>query len=172
MAYKDDPENNLGEGESTYSNDVDLGTGTTQTQRGKNPEAIYEEASRPLPPVPVPHNATRKEGAGKKDLRTASNRANIAPALVPRASEEHYMGLAHKNENNTAPTVPTRSGAGTYSSNYMSLSPAGRPGDIKYTSYSSPDSNSLQNSGAKQRRNKKGGKRRKESHEVYENTGK
>lgn len=158
MAFKADPEDHLGEEKAKKSNDVDLGTGTTQTQkRQEDPGAIYEEASRPLPPIPVPHNTIRKEGAGEKDLRTAPNKANIAPSPVPRANEEHYMGFTKKQGNlptyygNTAPTVLPRAGAATYTNNYMPLSPTGKPGD---TSYGSLDSNRVQTSGgAKQQGN-------------------
>ena len=158
MAYKSDSVNNLDEEVANQSNDVDLGTGIAQTSKQKRQDcgAIYEQPSRPLPPIPVPHNTARKEEAGKNDSRAA---ASIAPAR-----EEHYMGLLRKNGNTTSPSVLPSPGPGT--NNYMSLSP-GRPRD---TSHSSLNPTRIQTSAAKQHGNN--GKRRKKSRQIYENTGK
>ena len=86
---------------------------------------------------------------------------------MPRASEENYMGLSLKNESNTTPSVSPHAGDGTYSNNYIPLSPAGRPGD---TSYQSLNSSGLQNPRAKQQESN--GKKSKESLKMYENTRK
>lgn len=68
IAYKDDPENRqtLGEAEANQSNNIDLGTGSTQTQEREDPEAIYEEASRPLPPIPPRRLYITRLGKKKK----------------------------------------------------------------------------------------------------------
>ncbi len=162
MAYKGDHLNNINEEEAYQSNDVDLGTGTTEQKR-QDSGAIYEEASRPLPPIPVPHNKVRKEEISKPNSRSATKKANIT--LPTRTGEEHYMGLSQTNVSNTTPSVAPRA-VGTYSDSYMSLAP-GRPGDA---SYSSLKPARVQTPAAKQHRNK--GNRRKESHQMYENKGK
>ena len=156
MAYKADSVNNLDEEVANQSNDVDLGTGTAQTSKQKRQDCgvIYEQPSRPLPPIPVPHNTARKEEAGKKDSRAA---ASMTPVR-----EEHYMGLLQNNKNTTSPSVLPRPGPGA--NNYMSLSP-GRPRD---TSHSSLSPTRIQTSAAKRHGNN--GKR-KESHNMYKNTG-
>ena len=158
IAYKADSVNNLDEEVATQSNDVDLGTGTARTSKQKRQDcgAIYEQPSRPLPPLPGPHNTTRKEEGSKKDSRAA---ASITPVR-----EEHYMGLLQKNGDTTSPSVLPSPGPGA--NNYMSLSP-GRPRD---TSHSSLYPTRIQTSAAKWHGNN--GKRRKKSREIYENTGK
>ncbi|KAL9984311.1 hypothetical protein ACROYT_G006587 [Oculina patagonica] len=162
MAYKGDPVNNFNEEEAYQSNDVDLGTGITEQKR-QDSGAIYEEASRPLPPIPVPHNTARKEEISKPNSRSATKKANITSPT--RAGEEHYMGLSQTNVSNTTTSVAPRA-VGTYSNSYMSLTPV-RPAD---TSYSSLNPTRVQTPAAKQHRNK--GNRREESHQMYENTGK
>ena len=156
MAYKADSVNNLDEEEANQSNDVDLGTGTAQTSKQKRQDCgvIYEQPSRPLPPIPVPHNTARKEEASKKDSKAA--------ALMTPVREEHYMGLLQKNGDTTTPSVLPSPGPGA--SNYTSL----LPGRIRDTSHSSLNSNRIQTSAAKQHGNN--GKR-KESHNMYKNTG-
>ena len=160
MAYKADSVNNLDGEEASQSNDVDLGTGTSQTSKQKRQDCggIYKWPSRPLPPVSVPHNTTRKGEAGKKDSRATA-------LMMTPVREERYMGLLQKNGNTISPSVLRRPGPGTYSNNYMSLPPV-RPRD---TSHSSLNPTRIQISAAKQHGNN--GKRRKESHNMYESTG-
>ncbi|KAJ7379008.1 hypothetical protein OS493_018802 [Desmophyllum pertusum] len=161
-AYKGDSADNLDE-EVNYSNDVDLGTGTTQT--GQDPDPIYQEApARPLPPIPPPHNTTRKKGTGKTDSRTAAKKANNSYGDVTSTTqaEERYMGLSRTNGNKATPNAS--GAAGMLSDSYMSLSPAERPGPSSYSARAQTSA------GMKQHGNN--GKRRKESHEMYENTRK
>lgn len=171
MAFNGDAVNNTVEGASaSHFDDVDLGAGTTDTseQTRQDPQPIYEEASRPLPLIPEPNNATREDGIGEIRPRAAATRAsNVSYGEITsttRAGEESYMGLSPTYGDNATVNVSPGVGAAYYNS-YMSLSPE-RPKD---TSYFSINSTRTQASGTKQHGNN--GKRRNEINKTYENTG-
>ncbi len=137
MAFDGDAVNNTVE-EASHSNDVDVGTGTTDTsqQTRQDPQPIYEEASRPLPPIPETNNTTREDGIGEIRPRAAATRASNVSygeiTVTTRAGEESYMGLLSTYENNATVNVSPGVGAAYYNS-YMSLSPE-RPKDTSYSS--------------------------------------
>ena len=89
-------------------NDVDLGVGPSPG--GPAPKSfIYENPSRPLPPVPQTSNTKAGPPSSSARQTTQSHYDN-------GQAEKHYIGLTTKNENNTRPFSPEPR-------NYMSLSP-------------------------------------------------
>ena len=92
-------------------NDVDLGVVPSPVGPGPN-SFIYENPSRPLPPVPQTGN-TKALPCSSARQTTGSHYDN---GTKPGQAERHYMGLTTINENNTRPFSPEPS-------NYMSLSP-------------------------------------------------
>ena len=82
--------------------------------RGANPNpSIYENPSRPLPPVPQTSNTNAGPPCSSARQTTGNHFDN---GTKPGQAERHYMGLTKKNENNFRPFAPEPS-------NYMSLSP-------------------------------------------------
>ena len=93
-------------------NEVDLGV--VPSPGGPAPKSfIYENPSRPLPPVPQTSNTKAGPPCSSARQTTGSHYDN---ATKPGQAERHYMGLTTKYENITMPFSPEPS-------NYMSLSP-------------------------------------------------
>ena len=93
-------------------NEVDLGM--VPNPGGLGPKSsIYENPSRPLPPVP--QTSSTKAGPSCSSARQTT-RSHYDNGTKPGQAERHYMGLTTKNENNTRPFPPEPSC-------YMSLSP-------------------------------------------------
>ena len=143
MAYRSDRE------ETYYSNDVDLGTGANHpsNQMREKPGAVFETVtSRPLPPIPPPHNAARMNTTSKMNSQAFPKKADSSSGGVTftRGSEGNYMGLTKKKSNTDTPH--TSAVEGPNPQEYMSLSPT-RPRDI---SYSAHDAARIQASGTKQ----------------------
>ena len=93
-------------------NEVDLGVGPSPGIPDPKPP-IYDNPSRPLPPVPQTSNTKAGPPCSSARQTTESHYDN---GTKPGQAERHYMGLTTKNENNTRPFSPEPS-------NYMSLSP-------------------------------------------------
>ena len=109
-SYRADSERNPDDEASI--NEVDLGV--VPSPVGPDPKPpIYDNPSRPLPPVPQTSNTKAGPPSSSARQTTQSHYDN---GTQPRQAEKHYMGLTTKNENNTRPFSPEPS-------NYMSLSP-------------------------------------------------
>ena len=93
-------------------NEVDLGIVPSPGSLGPK-SFIYENPSRPLPPVPRTSNT--KAGPPFSPARQTT-RSHDDNGTKPGQAERHYMGLTTKNENNSRPFPPEPS-------SYMSLSP-------------------------------------------------
>ena len=93
-------------------NEVDLGVGPSPGGPDPKPP-IYDNPSRPLPPVPQTSNTKAGPPCSSARQTTGSHYDN---ATKPGQAERHYMGLTTKYENITRPFSPEPS-------NYMSLSP-------------------------------------------------
>ena len=165
MALSSDAVINLEE-EVSHSNDVHLETATTDTseQTRQDPGPVYEEARRPLPPIPVAHDATREEDTRSFEMQSqsAAKRANFTfnnVASATRAGNE-VMRLSPKNGHDAAPAVLPGAGR-TYFNTFLAPEQAGD------SSYYSINSTQAQTSGAKQQGNNR--KRNKEGRVLYQN---
>ena len=106
-------------------NEVDLGV--VPSPVGPGPKSfIYENPSRPLPPVPQTSNT--KAGPPSSSARQITE-SHYDNGTKPGQAERHYMGLTTKYENITRPFSPEPS-------NYMSLSPE-RPEAVSYAALAS-----------------------------------
>ena len=92
--------------------EVDLGVGPSPGGPDPKPP-IYDNPSRPLPPVPQTSNTKAGPPSSSAKQTTRSRYDN---GTKSGQAERHYMGLTTINENNTRPFSPEPS-------NYMSLSP-------------------------------------------------
>ena len=109
-SYRADSERNPDDEASI--NEVDLGV--VPSPVGPDPKPpIYDNPSRPLPPVPQTSNTKAGPPCSSARQTTGSHYDN---ATKPGQAERHYMGLTTKYENITRPFSPEPS-------NYMSLSP-------------------------------------------------
>ena len=109
-AYRADSERKPDENASI--NEVDLGVAQGPSSPDPKPP-IYDNPSRPLPPVPQTSNTKAGPPSSSARQTTESHYDN---GTKPGQAERHYMGLTTKYENITRPFSPEPS-------NYMSLSP-------------------------------------------------
>ena len=98
--------------EDASINEVDLGVVPGPGGRDPKPP-IYDNPSRPLPPVPQTSNTKAGPPCSSGGQRTRSHYDN---GTKLGQAERHYMGLTTKYENITRPFCPEPS-------SYMSLSP-------------------------------------------------
>ena len=109
-AYRADSERKPDEDASI--NEVDLGVAQGSSSPDPKPP-IYDNPSRPLPPVPQTSNTKAGPPCSSARQTTGSHYDN---ATKPGQAERHYMGLTTKYENITRSFSPEPS-------SYMSLSP-------------------------------------------------
>ena len=109
-AYRADSERKPDEDASI--NEVDLGVAQGSSSPDPKPP-IYDNPSRPLPPLPQTSNTKAGPPCSSARQTTESHYDN---GTKPRQAERHYMGLTTKYENITRPFCPEPS-------SYMSLSP-------------------------------------------------
>ena len=153
-AFRADCGNELDREVTDNSHDVDLGVGTNRRETVLN-QSVYEEFSRPLPPLPpAPNTGTEVTRAA-----VGPTNGNYGDVAAAEHAGRHYMGLSGGNGNKIRENV-------TEPKNYMSLSSV-RPEAV---SYSALNSTRAKTPGTKQRGNNT--KKRQQSGEMYENTRK
>ena len=127
-AFRVDTVNEETERPSTSRNDIDLGLGgaSSLSETIMDSEPVYEDVSRPLPPLPphqnrgesVPRAAARPKISSYGDL-TATEQVGV-----------QYMGLSGRHGKNAGQNV-------TEANSYMALSSAGRSRDKAYSTMES-----------------------------------
>ena len=140
MAYRSDKE------ETYHCDEIDLGTGTNNSSMPKidNTNHLYEitptfhetATSRPLPSIPPPHKAARRNPKAARKKANRENGGLKAKGAVERSKTattgagEHYMALS--KENNGTATRNISADGGPNTNEYMSLSP-NRHRDISHS---------------------------------------
>lgn len=154
-AFRDDCGNEREREVTDNSNDVDIVAATIYDDTVLEPEPVYEEFSRPLPPLPpAPNTGTEVKRAA---IRPANG--NYGDVAAAKHARRHYMGLSGGNGNNAKENV-------TEPKNYVPLS-SERP---EAGSYYALNSTGAKTPGTRQLGNN--AKKRQQSGEMYENTRK